>query len=124
MKQKADHHLSFLPERIDTAPQAFLPILPQGVLVNGEPSNVARRRAVSGSNAPPRPSPLRDVSAAPEALRGVEAEADGGVEEDAAGEADDAGPSAEGSQSFQSFRGEAGAGPQSNTAAQKNRWRR
>ena len=115
MKQKADHHLSFLPERIETASQPFLPVLPPGAVVNGESSSPARRLAVSTSIVPPRPSPLRDISAAPDVSRGVTAAADV-EEEDAAGEADDVGPSREG---HQSFRGEAGAGPQSSTATER-----
>lgn len=110
MKQKAEHHLSFLPERIETASQAFLPILPQSVRVNGGSSNATRNLTIKSSNAPSRPS-----SAAPDKTRsGAGAE---NAEVDAAGEADDATQSAEGSRTF---RGEAGAGPQSNTATQRH----
>lgn len=91
LKQKADHHLEFLADR-NERPTSTLLNLP----IPSEPSR--------GTNAPVQPSPLRQSSQLP------------GGDEDAAGESDDGG-GADGVKEGNPFRGEAGAGPQSNTAA-------
>ncbi|ORX39969.1 hypothetical protein BD324DRAFT_648586 [Kockovaella imperatae] len=101
MKQKADHHLEFLADKNEAPQQTF--ILP--TLSGSGISVAARQIAAAGPHAPSQPSPLREASQAPAA------------DEDARGEIVD---STQGdSAASQSFRAEAGAGPQSNTATQE-----
>ena len=98
MQQKADHHLEFLADRNDQNASSILPLLPMAV-----PSDSS--------------APSRQLTAAPTRLvtsrRGSSQApaAATGEDEDAAGESED-------EQGDQSFRHEAGAGPQSHTAAQ------
>ena len=101
MKQKADHHLEFLADRNEPSQQNF--ILPH---LTGADPTAARRIAATGSHAPSQPSPLREASQVPDQ-----------ADEDAQGESLGSDEGADGG-GDQSFRDEAGAGPQSKTAAQ------
>lgn len=98
MKQKANHHLEFLadlPER--GAQQIFSLPLPAE-------SSSSRRQQAAASGQMSRASP-RAASQVP------------GADEDAAGESDDGGGAAVDGVGADPFRDEAGAGPQSQTAA-------
>ena len=93
MKQKAEHHLEFLADRVERG--AAAPLLPPELL---------RARGISLSNGSRQVTPSRDTSLAGGA----------GADEDAAGESDD-GEGADDPSEF--FQHEAGAGPQNDTAA-------
>ena len=102
MKQKADHHLEFLADRAERGAAQLLSLpLPAESSTSSRPVSVGP----SGSNthAPVQPSPLRGAS------RAI------GADEDAAGESDDGGGGTVIVDN--SFRDEAGAGPQTQTAA-------
>jgi len=92
MKQKTEHHLEFLADKNERGASNLL-ALP----IRSESSR-------QGASAPTQPSPLRASTQLP------------GEEEDAAGESDDAGPK-DAVKAAEPFPGEAGAGPQSDTAA-------
>ena len=91
MKQKAEHHLEFLADKNERGAPTIL-TLP----IRSESSR-------QSATVPIQPSPLRNSTQLP------------GEEEDAAGESDDAATDA--AKPAKPFRGEAGAGPQSDTAA-------
>lgn len=93
MKQKAEHHLEFLADKNERGASTLLTLPIR--------SESTRQNVI----APAQPSPLRNATQLP------------GEEEDAAGESDD-GVAADASKPAQPFRGKAGAGPQSDTAAE------
>lgn len=98
MKQKADHHLEFLADRTERNAAATLSLPPAY-------TNPSRQlSAAPSSHVPLQPSPL-----------GISSQLPGG-DEDAAGESDDGGIADSGGRG-DFFQQEAGAGPQSHTAA-------